>query len=202
MLRVSTFCIDQYEATLVRVDTGAAWNPFENPGTTPMRAVSVAGAVPQGYINGNQAGDACTNAGKRLCTDTEWLRACEGPANNTYPYGNIRQPGVCDDHRAEHPAVEYFGTTDSWIYSQVANACLDQLPETIALTGSLAGCVTVEGAFDMMGNMNEWTADPAGTLRGGSYMDTILNGPGCLYTTTAHDTLYSDFLTGFRCCAD
>ena len=54
----------------------------------------------------------------------------------------------------------------------------------------------------MMGNVHEWTADPAGTFRGGYYVDTVENGNGCLYATTAHDTSYSDYSTGFRCCAD
>ena len=46
------------------------------------------------------------------------------------------------------------------------------------------------------------TADPAGTFRGGFYVDTTINGPGCLYATTAHNTLHWDYSTGFRCCAN
>jgi len=202
MIAVTTFCVDKYEATLIRMDTGEAWCPFDNPGTTPMIAVSVAGAVPQAYISQIEAGDACTNAGKRLCTDDEWLRACQGPNGTTYPYGNTDELGVCNDHRAEHPAIEYFGTSSSVIYTMLDNACIDQIPETVDLTGSLTGCVTAEGAFDMMGNVEEWTADTAGTFRGGYYVDTTSNGPGCTYVTTAHDTTYWDYSTGFRCCAD
>lgn len=202
MVVVGTFCVDQYEATLVRVADGSTWCPFDNPGTTAVRALSVANSVPQAYIDAAQAADACSNAGKRLCTDAEWLRACQGPGGHTYPYGNTREPGTCNDHRAQHPAVEYFGTTDSAIYSELDNSCLDQLPESVDRTGSLARCATAEGAFDMMGNLHEWTADPAGTFRGGSYVDTTLNGNGCLYATTAHDAQYWDYSTGFRCCAD
>ena len=44
--------------------------------------------------------------------------------------------------------------------------------------------------------------DPAGTFRGGFFVDTQLNGNGCLYVTTVHDTTYADYSTGFRCCAD
>ena len=202
MIPVSDFCIDQFEATLVEVSTGEDWSPFFNPGTTEVRAISVGGVVPQGYIDGDQAGDACTNAGKRLCTDTEWLRACEGPQGTTYPYGNTLELGECNDHRAVHPAVQYFGTSDNSVYSMIDNPCLNQLPESVDLTGSLPGCITAEGAFDMMGNLHEWTADPAGTFRGGYYVDTKINGPGCHYVTTAHNTLHWDYSTGFRCCAD
>src|SRR5262249_33431294 len=79
MLRVDTFCVDRFEGSLVQVNadgTTSPWSPFHNPGTTRVRAVSLRGAVPQGYISGVQAGAACMEAGKRLCTDQEWLRAC------------------------------------------------------------------------------------------------------------------------------
>ena len=34
------------------------------------------------------------------------------------------------------------------------------------------------------------TYSGVGTFRGGFYVDTVLNGPGCLYATTAHDTAH------------
>ena len=201
MILVEAFCIDRFEASLVGLDD-LPWSPYFNPGDTPVRAVSIEGAVPQGYISGVEATAACANAGKRLCTDAEWLRACQGPNGTTYPYGDLDEPGVCNDARAEHPAIEYFGTTDDWIWSELDNACLDQLPDSLDRAGASPGCVTAEGAFDMMGNLHEWTADPEGTFRGGYYVDTVLNGPGCLYATTAHTTSHWDYSTGFRCCAD
>ena len=204
MLRVDTFCVDQFEASVLEVLDGGAtqpWSPYFNPAGHTLRAQSVPGAVPQGYINQTQASAACANAGKRLCTDTEWLRACRGPSNFTYPYGNTRQAGVCNDARGTHPAVELYGTSASWIYSHIDSPCLNQLQPGLDLTGANAGCVTSEGLLDMMGNLHEWTADPAGTFRGGYYVDTQINGNGCLYATTAHDTSYWDYSTGFRCCA-
>jgi formylglycine-generating enzyme required for sulfatase activity len=157
--------------------------------------------VPAGYIDQLQAGAACTEAGKRLCTDNEWLRACQGPGMTTYPYGNTREPGVCNDARAVHPAVELYGTSASWIFSELDCPCLDELDAGLARTGQHSGCVTAEGAYDMMGNLHEWTADPNGTFRGGYFVDTVLNGNGCLYVTTAHAASYWDYSTGFRCCA-
>ncbi len=203
MTRVATFCIDRWEAFLeeVRADGSfAPWSPFHNPGTRQMRARSAEGAIPQGYINGQQAGAACTRAGKRLCTDTEWLRACRGPQMLTYPYGNARMTGVCNDHRAMHPAVELF-PNDPNPFARIGDACINQLHDTVDRAGARAGCVTAEGVLDMMGNLHEWTADPAGTFRGGYYVDTVINGNGCLYATTAHDTGHWDYSTGFRCCA-
>ena len=204
MVRVTPdFCVDRFEASLmeIRADgSEASWSPFHNPGTRRMRAVSLRGAVPQGYITGVQAAAACSEAGKRLCTDTEWLRACQGSAGTTYPYGATRMTGVCNDHRDVHPAVERFGTSADWIWSRLGDACINQLPMSLALTGDYEGCESESGALDMMGNLHEWTADPAGTFRGGFYVDTVLNGNGCLYRTTAHDTGHWDYSTGFRCC--
>ena len=205
MVPVEDFCIDAYEASLVIVDGGGdpigSWSPYHNPGTETVRAVSIAAAVPQAYINGIQAGAACEEAGKQLCTDTRWLRACQGPDSDTFPYGDTLDPGVCNDSRSRHPAIEYFGTDEAWIWSELGNPCIDQIPDSLHVTGQHAGCVTAEGAFDMMGNLHEWTADPAGTFRGGFYADTSINGPGCLYATTAHNTAHWDYSTGFRCCA-
>lgn len=194
MVRIDTFCIDRYEATLDGV------SPYWSPGATPPAAHARKDAVPQAYVSGTQAAASCAAAGKRLCTDAEWLRACRGPGQTTYPYGNTRMPGVCNDARATHPAVEYFGTTDPVIYSMLGHPCLDQLPASLDRAGANPGCVTAEGVFDMMGNLHEWTAASAGTFRGGFYVDTVLNGNGCLYATTAHDATYADYSTGFRCC--
>jgi hypothetical protein len=204
MIPVATFCIDRFEAALVEVLAGGTtpWSPYFNPEGHRVRAVSLRGAVPQGYVNETEAAAACAEAGKRLCTNTEWLRACQGPTGTTYPYGTMRQPGVCNDARSVHPAVELYGTSASWIYSHIDSPCLNQLADGLARTGDHAGCVTAEGALDMMGNLHEWTSDASGTFRGGFYVDTVINGAGCLYATTAHDVSHWDYSTGFRCCAD
>ena len=198
-------CIDRFEAHLVEVLDGgreAPWSPYFNPGQKRIRARSTAGAVPQGHINQKQAAAACAEAGKRLCSRTEWELACRGPSGHTYPYGNVRQSGLCNDARSPHPVIEYFGTSDSWIWSQLGHSCINQLPHSLDLTGANTGCVTPGGVFDLMGNLHEWVDDPAGTFKGGYYVDTVINGQGCLYTTTAHNTSHWDYSTGFRCCAD
>ena len=206
MVRITdALCIDRFEASLVEIladGSTRVWSPYFEPRDVRVRALSLRGAVPQGYIRQTQAAAACAEAGKRLCTDAEWLRACQGASGTTYPYGATRVPGACNDARAQHPAVEYFGTTESWIYSRLDHPCLSQLPESLAPTGDHAACATEDGVMDMMGNLHEWTADPAGTFRGGFYVDTRINGEGCLYRTTAHDVSHRDYSTGFRCCAD
>ncbi len=205
MAGLDGFCVDRYEGALVeRLADGAerSWSPFFSPAGRDVRAVSIRGAVPQSQISGRQAAAACAAAGKRLCSDAEWLRACRGAADRVYPYGDARQPGVCNDAWPGHPAVEYFGSADNWVFSMLDNPCINQQADTVASGGDHPGCVTPEGVYDLMGNLHEWTADPQGTFRGGYYVDTVRNGDGCLYRTTAHDFGYSDYSTGFRCCAD
>ncbi|MEZ4384077.1 MAG: SUMF1/EgtB/PvdO family nonheme iron enzyme [Nannocystaceae bacterium] len=205
MARVDAFCVDRWEAALVEVlpgDTLGPWSPYLNPAGASVRAVSAPGLVPQGYISQVQASAACVAAGKRLCSDAEWLRACRGAAMRVYPYGDDAEPGACNDARTCHPAIQYFETTDDWIWSELGHPCLNQLPAGLDPAGANPGCESDDGLFDMMGNLHEWTDDPNGTFRGGFYVDTKINGPGCLYVTTAHNTQHWDYSTGFRCCAD
>ncbi len=200
MAAVEAFCVDRYEAALVDAE-GVPWSPYHHPGARVVRALSLEGAVPQGYIDGDTASAACEAAGKRLCTDAEWLRACQGEEGRTFPYGEDRQAGTCNDARARHPAVELF-PDDPNPFARIQHPCINQLPEGLARTGAHPGCVVPEGVYDLMGNLHEWSADPTGTFRGGFYVDTERNGPGCLYRTTAHNTLHWDYSTGFRCCAE
>ena len=61
----------------------------------------------------------------------------------------------------------------------------------------ILGRVTAEGAFDMMGNLHEWTSDPAGTFRGGrprsADLRATLNGilylnrTGCAWRMLPHE---------------
>lgn len=199
------YCIDRYEASLRRVDDNrdVPWSPYLTPERATVRAVSARGVVPQGYVSQRQAAAACSAAGKRLCADTEWTRACRGPRVQTFGYGNQRETGRCNENHRWHPVVQLFRATSQvlWGHVQMNDPQLNQLPGTVALTGAHGSCSNEFGVYDMVGNLHEWTADPNGTFRGGYYMDTTINGAGCNYVTTAHDTSYHDYSIGFRCCA-
>lgn len=194
MVHIEGFCIDRYEAHLVDE------SPFDVPSAGV--AANAAGAVPQGYISAHVAEDACEAAGKRLCSSTEWLRACRGPDDNVFPYGDTYQPGACNDRRSSHPVIDVFGSGATWSGTQMNSPLLNQLPSSLAASGDFDQCVTAEGVYDMHGNLHEWVADASGTFRGGFYVDASINGTGCGYRTTAHNTAYHDYSTGFRCCSD
>ena len=194
MAHIEGFCIDRYEAHL------QGQSPYEVPATGLAAAAD--GEVPQGYISGVVAEIACAASGRRLCALDEWMRACQGPTGTLYPYGDTYDPDACNDARATHPVVELFGDAADWSTAQMNDPRLNQLPGSLAPAGAHPGCVSAEGVYDLHGNLHEWIADEGGTFKGGFYVDAVINGPGCTYTTTAHSVAYHDYSTGFRCCAD
>ena len=95
-------------------------------------------------------------------------------------------------------------SVDPGVWAKLNDPGLGQVDGALSRTGEHAECVNEFGVFDMVGNLHEWVAtDPAtvhGTFAGGYYLDTALNGDGCLYKTQAHAHDYHDYSTGFRCC--
>jgi hypothetical protein len=208
-----SFCIDVYEASLVQVMPDGSEKPWPYYATLPKglvtRAVSSSGVFPQGYISGTQAAAACKQSGKRLCRPSEWRSACMGPKKTTFPYGNQRETGRCNDNGRS--AMHFFNPNldgkpeHRWMWGHGGNMIdprLNQLDGTITRTGERTGCTNEYGVYDMVGNLHEWVDDPDGTFQGGYYLDTHLNGDGCNYRTTAHAVSHSDYSTGFRCCED
>lgn len=55
------------------------------------------GAIPSTHMSWEEAKALCEKDEKRLCTELELERACKGPANTTYPYGNSYRPDVCKE---------------------------------------------------------------------------------------------------------
>jgi sulfatase modifying factor 1 len=208
-----SYCIDAYEASLVRVNPDGSeepWPYYETvPASVQVRAVSREGVYPQGYISGLQARAACVRSGKRLCKPAEWTAACMGPEKTVFPYGNTRRPGTCNDNGRS--AMRFFNPgldgkpEHRWMWGHAGNMNdprLNQLAGTLTHTGERADCTNAYGVFDMVGNLHEWVDDPDGTFQGGYYLDTHLNGDGCHYRTTAHPMSHYDYSTGFRCCED
>lgn len=200
-------CIDPFEAYLEDLDAEGkvlGVHPhYEQVGKGRVRAANARGAKPQAYIDQEHAAAACTEAGKRLCTDAEWIAACSGAPRTRYPYGTRRRAGYCNDAGVEALPAVFPGKTDEWFRTDRMNdPRLDQLPGTVAPSGSFTRCRSEQEVFDMVGNVHEWTADPAGTMRGGFFLDTTSLGEGCEYNALGHDTHYKDYSTGFRCCRD
>lgn len=204
------FCIDRYEAFVAETLPGGKLkrrSPFE-PLEDDKRymALNRHGRMPQAYINQPQAAAACQVAGKRLCTSGEWVQACKGKRPTTWPYGERHRPGRCNDSGVSPMHLFYseeFGgppPTSAFTWERLNDSRFNRPIGTCAPSGRFSGCRNAFGVYDMVGNLHEWVADGDGTFRGGYYLDVLINGAGCEYSTTAHNTAYHDYSTGFRCC--
>ena len=230
MARVERFCIDRYEAYLVARGPGDEFTPhphFQRPeqGVT-YEARSEPGALPQAYISRIESQAACANAEKRLCSRTEWQRACKGELGTTYSYGPRWQPRRCNAEKPHLLTIRFGADPRRWAYAQFNDPTLNQEPGFLARSGEHAGCVGDAGVHDLVGNLHEWVSDTAdgafkarieregvsrsfqywspgnGVFMGGFYSTRGELGPGCTFTTIAHEPSYHDYSTGFRCCAD
>lgn len=199
------YCIDRHEAAVELIDEGGASlglhaHNRELSGAR-ARAVSRAGVFPQGHISRDEAAAACASAGKRLCSDDEWVTACQGSEPTTYPYGPRFRSGMCNDEGIS-PLRHLHGVSYTHDYATLNDPRLALVAGSVARTGMFARCTSGNGVFDMVGNVHEWTASPTGVFRGGYFLDTSTLGEGCGYVTRGHAPTYRDYSTGFRCCAE
>ncbi len=127
------FCIDKYESSAgpncTYKDPQNQAQTRENLNNPNCKPASVANAVPWRYISQTQAQTACAKAGKRLPTNEEWYLAALGTPDPDSGWG------VNDCHVASN-----------W-QSQPGP------------TGSGSNCVSAAGAYDMIGNVWEWTQE-------------------------------------------
>jgi formylglycine-generating enzyme required for sulfatase activity len=197
------YCVDRYEAYVAEVHKGGKLkkhSPYAPLNAKKKyKALNRKGRMPQGYISRDEAASACDNAGKRLCTDEEWITACKGKKPTDWPYGDERKPGRCNDEGVSAFQI-YFGADGAYTWENLNDPRLNQHAGTCAPAGKHSGCKNSFKVYDMVGNLHEWTADPGGTFRGGYYLDVTQHGDGCNYKTTAHHGKYHDYSTGFRCC--
>ena len=171
------FCVDQHE-----------W---------PNRV----GENPRVWVDWYEAKAACAGVGKRLCRRSEWMLACEGPKRLPYPWGFVRQPSPCNLDRASIPFDAAAMVDDDTREGELARLWqADRI-------GSHPDCVSAYGAYDLAGNVDEWTDDQAddahtnhpSTLNGG-YWGPVRDT--CRLTTTSHGPTFKFYQVGFRCCGD
>jgi formylglycine-generating enzyme len=141
------------------------------------------GAIPTTNVTRDEATQLCENDGKRLCTELEWERACKGPDNTVYEYGDAYRAATCGtgvtaEEAARRPSGEH------------------------------AQCKSAFGVADMHGGVWQWTASPWGrgtkdtnlaTLRGGNAVAGELVGR-CANALGRPAGKKSPTM-GLRCCA-
>ena len=129
------------------------WTPkagFSQP-SPGVYAVSIPGVQPSACITWFQANQACRLSGKRLARNDEWQAAAQGTPT----------PGT-DNGTTDCNVGTYPGTDSSKPVE----------------TGSRSNCKSIWGAFDMVGNMQEWVADWAERNNGGCADPGVYGFPG------------------------
>jgi formylglycine-generating enzyme len=167
------------------------------------RAIAEAGRVPSGYTSGAHAAEACRGAGKRLCSEVEWVTACRGEAQTPFPYGAVYRQDACNVFREEHPAHVLHGTFSANHLDPRLNQIEVGGRPLLRKTGDTPSCASRWGddaIFDMVGNLDEWIDDPGGTFVGGFYARATRRG--CDARIAGHPIDYLDYSTGVRCCKD
>ena len=181
-------CVDEVEASVWGSKTceGTSYGlagddyPIPDTGGGAAFACAVPGVLPSRFVTYNQAHWTCKQAGKELCDPELWTLACRGVADLDYPYGDAYVADACNG--AGHPG------------------------EGVAATGSLGGCVSDVGVFDLSGNVAEWVASPTSgpwMALGGSALsesESALACPpgGSAFEAQSATESFED--VGFRCC--
>jgi formylglycine-generating enzyme required for sulfatase activity len=169
-------------------------------------APNIAGQDPLAMQSAYDGQTWCEARGKRLCTEAEWVRACQGPAQLPYPYGDTYQHSICNDDKTW--IAPDWNVLATWP-SDAAAAEAERLYQGDP-SGSRVHCVSAEGVYDLTGNVAEWvkrsfqhTNDYDHVMKG-CYWSGCYGGspPSCSFTNPAHPGGYRDYESGFRCCKD
>lgn len=198
---LSSFCMDRHEA----------------PG--------LEGALPFVMFQLVEAESWCAARGKRLCYDDEWEAACAGAAGTSYPYGDEREPGVCNDEETWRTYDQDLLNLWPWGLATDPLESLDALFALVRGTSSSAaqaadhvealyqgegsatnpGCTNETDVMDTVGNVEEWTlrrdggtTDFHGNLKGRYWADTRT----CQDDITVHGDTFRFYEIGFRCCVE
>ncbi|MEZ4373321.1 MAG: SUMF1/EgtB/PvdO family nonheme iron enzyme [Polyangiaceae bacterium] len=174
------FCIDRYEY------------PNQEGGHPPV------------MVSWYDAAGACGALGKRLCYESEWVAACEGPDEKPFPYGWERSSAKCNiDNRWISPSLKKIYSSDPAV-SEPELRRLDQSKPS----GAMKECVSDFGVHDLTGNFDEWAlADRDrpkqravfAALKGGAW-GHVRNA--CRPVTTSHEPEFTYYFVSFRCCSD
>lgn len=162
------------------------------------------GAHPPWMVSWYDAESTCRSLGKRTCWDWEWMAACEGPEETPFPYGWERDNTKCNiDNLWIDPRLKLMYNKDK----DIALKELSRLDQSVP-SGSMPGCVSPFGVFDLTGNMDEWVtrtkrndkekSEWAG-LKGGAW-GHVRNA--CRPMTTSHPPDFTYYFITFRCCKD
>jgi len=98
-------------------------------------------ALPREFDSYYEAENACIENGKTICTESQWEKACKGPEENKFPFGNEWLDATC--------------------WTSIYSSKMEPMP-----SGTKSSCVSSYGLYDMTGNVSEMIATEKGTPKG------------------------------------
>lgn len=189
-------------------------------------APNVEGELPLVMYTFYEAAAWCEARDKRLCFDDEWLAACAGDDGFAYPYGNVREPGRCNDDKIWRVYSQTL--LNGWPYGlpTAEVSSLEELMELVSARstaaaaaadhvlslyqGTAAGarpdCVGDAGVEDLVGNVEEWVRRRDGGS-GTEFLGALVGrywaeSRTCQSRVTVHGNAFRFYEIGFRCCRD
>jgi hypothetical protein len=172
------------------------------------------GERPKVMFNFPAAQHLCAAEGKRVCTETEWTTACEGPEYKPYPYGYTRDPKICNgDQQGVEPAVTGHDAKGAPFMAfdskdpAVSGPELERLWQGV-VSGSQPQCKSDYGVWDMPGNADELasseTPEPTSKFdnvtTGGPWRYGVRNQ--CRPKIYTHNEGFAYYYLSTRCCAE
>lgn len=173
------------------------------------------GERPMVMQNFYQAQVHCAKAGKRVCTESEWTMACEGPQRTPFPYGYERDPSKCNgDQPYKAPDKQKLEDRDAKELERLWQG---------KVSGSQPDCKSGWGVWDLPGNADELAASethnaaapkkrrvdathfelPANfdnVTTGGPWVVGVRNM--CRPKIYTHDESFAYYYLSWRCCAE
>ena len=172
------FCIDTYEWPNIKGERPEVMNRF------------------------HQAEVKCASVGKRMCTESEWTLACEGPEMKPFPYGYERDAAKCNgDHMWDDPDMKKVEKRDPTELARLWHG---------VRSGSQPQCISDYGVADLPANTDEVVSNEQkkGSHRakfdsvhtGGPWYKGVRNQ--CRPKIYTHDEDFYYYFLSFRCCGE
>lgn len=177
-------------ADMVVAKEGVCIDRYEWPNKAGVKPLVYASGIEDDRRNEvTEAELLCATAHKRVCEKHEWQHAC----GDKFPYGDTFDPTACNTDKTFRKVDE----TKVDLYDKAELSRLDQSTPS----GAYPKCRSPSGAYDMVGNAEEWVRCSEGAY-GWCLMGRYWADPksSCNYVVTKHHPRWHFYETGFRCC--
>lgn len=162
---------------------------------------NIKGERPEVMNRFHQAQIKCAAVSKRMCTESEWTFACEGPEMLPYPYGYVRDATKCNgDHSWDEPNMKKVAARDATELARLWHG---------VRSGSQPNCISPFGVADMPANTDEVVASETNSGDRAKFDSIHTGGPWykgvrnqCRPKIYTHDEDFYYYFLSFRCCAE